>query len=123
MGIFRNSVVGLCLVGFVALSGCRVQMRAGFDSPDPQERVAALTRDIDSSDLQSIPDLIETLDSVDPAARLIAIQELENRTDKTFGYRHFDPPWVRGKAVDRWSAWWRGQQYEQQEEHLSVPDS
>jgi hypothetical protein len=103
-------------------TGCRVSMRAGFDSPDPQERAIALARSLESEDPESIPDLINSLDSSDPVARMMAIKALEYRTDETFGYRHYDPPWVREEAVLRWAQWWDAQEDDQHIDQVAVPD-
>ncbi|MFG0258077.1 MAG: HEAT repeat domain-containing protein [Phycisphaerales bacterium JB043] len=113
----------LCGTAALAVSvGCRVSMRAGFDSPDPQERAIALARSLESEDPRTIPELIRSLDSSDPVARLMAIKALEKRTDETFGYRHYDPPWVREEAIERWAQWWRSQQEETDAEQVTAPE-
>lgn len=57
-----------------------------------------------------MPGLIQNLTSDDPAVRLLSAEALKELTDETYGYRYFDPEWIRTPAVDRWrEAWERGE--------------
>ena len=105
-----NRVSGFIAATLCALfcGACSGGPRASFESRDPQERTLAV---VDASTRptlsdESIEDLIGSLESVDPAARLLSIETLERHTGETFGYRYFDPQWKRDEAVARWVAWW-----------------
>ena len=55
-------------------------------------------------DPAAIKDLIEELDSDDPAVRYMAISALERLTGQTYGYRHYDSVMQRRDAIARWVA-------------------
>lgn len=110
----------LCLVvlgaGIVTwLAACAPPaISGGFDSPHPAARLFAARRAATESQpdalRDSMPGLIRNLESDDPAVRLVSAQALLDLTGETFGYRHFDPEWVRAPAVRRWrDAWERGE--------------
>jgi hypothetical protein len=92
------------------LFGCAPSVSVGFESPDPQGRVIALAKAAENPAEGDIPSLIGALDSADSAQRLLAINALERLTGETMGYRHFDAPWRRARAVERWAAWWEQRQ-------------
>jgi hypothetical protein len=90
-------------------AGCSLpQRRAGFDSVDPQERTMAIVEARRSGDQATTRDLIERLESDDPAERMLAIRVLEERTGQTLGYDHAGPEGERHRAVDRWREWAKG---------------
>lgn len=64
----------------------------------------AITQAAREHDQSTIRDLIEQLDSDDPAVRLLAISTLERLTGETYGYRQYDPTWQRREAIARWVA-------------------
>lgn len=85
----------------------------GFDSPQPAARIFATRRVAAETDPAKIrhamPGLIQNLTSDDPAVRLLSAEALRELTGETYGYRYFDPEWLRTPAVDRWrDAWERG---------------
>ena len=61
-------------------------------------------------DPKEVRHLISSLESKDSFERLKAIDELEQRTQRTFGFRFNAPPEAREEAVRRWNAWWKEQQ-------------
>lgn len=79
--------------------------QASSSSVSPVERVLAAGKTGKGATEIPLKDLIVMLDDADPAVRLVAINQLERRTGETRGYRHYDPFWVRARAVDRWQAW------------------
>jgi hypothetical protein len=89
------------------LAACIPKDRAGFDAVGPARRLDAVVLAADQTDPDSLRGLIQTLDSDDPAARLLAIRALQKRTGQTLGYRYTDPPWRRAEAIQRWIAWER----------------
>jgi HEAT repeat protein len=76
----------------------------GFDSPNPAARMYAIEIAARDGDQQAVKQIIESLDSDDPAVRLLAISTLERLTGETYGYRQYDPPLQRREAIDRWKA-------------------
>ena len=87
------------------MAGCP-STPTGFDSPDPNMRLDAI---LDAARTpgqpNQIPRLIEQLQSLDPAARMLAIRTLERMTGQTMGYDHAAPAWQRVPAVRRWADW------------------
>lgn len=87
------------------MAGCPTTP-GGYDSPDPNLRLEAILDAARSPRPETdIPALIEQLQSLDPAARLLAIRALERLTGTTLGYDHAAPAWERARAVGRWAAW------------------
>ena len=64
----------------------------------------AMEQAVRAGDRAAVRDIVEELDSDDPAVRLLAIQSLERLTGETFGYVHYDPSWKRDEAIGRWVA-------------------
>ena len=81
--------------------------QTGFDADDPSARTRALRQAVASNDRSKIPDIIEMLDSPDPAHRLLAIGALERMTDQTFDYDYAAPEYERDQAIRRWIEWWQ----------------
>ena len=50
----------------------------------------------------AIRDIVQQLDSVDPAVRLLAISALQRITGQTLGYEHDAPQLQREEAIRRW---------------------
>lgn len=96
--------VWVALAGLGACSG--PPLEPGFESADPQERTAALLESARLDNERDIPELITLLNSSDPAERMLAGLTLRRLTGQNFGYRHYDPPLVRGRAVEAWRLWW-----------------
>ncbi len=94
----RFATVGACLV----LGACASEKPA-FDAPNPSRRLDAIVRAAGpDAEPGSLRRLVEQLDSPDPAARMLAIRALEERTGLTMGYNHTDPVWKRQESVERW---------------------
>ena len=93
--------------GLVAVvAGCRGEpLPGGFDAADADARVDAILAT--SAEQPAYPRLIEQLESEDPLARLTAIESLERRTGRAFGYRPYDAESDRRVAVARWVEWYR----------------
>ncbi|MEM7229011.1 MAG: hypothetical protein AAF432_09375 [Planctomycetota bacterium] len=96
-----------CLTSLIllpaGLSGCSPSPTAGgFDSPNPAARLYAIEDSVQSGDTSSVREIVRELRSVDPAARLMAIEALRRLTGETMGYRHDDPVAEREAAIDRW---------------------
>ena len=95
---------GLILSGMaLALIGCAPPAsQGGFDSPNPASRLYAIEKAVHHDDQAAVEDLVILLDSVDPAARLMAIEALSRLTGETYGYRYDDDRVDRDAAIVRW---------------------
>lgn len=94
------------IVALAATGGCALPaQRASFESDDPMERSLAASRAARQKDTRSIPQLVEMLDSADPAQRMIAIASLEQITGQRLGYDPAGPEWERRRAVRSWITW------------------
>jgi HEAT repeat protein len=91
------------VAGFVA--GCIPQPKRGVDSPEPALRLEAMREAAATKDRDAIVPLIGSLDSDDPATRLLAIRTLEAITGLTHGYDYAGAEKAREEAVKRWVAW------------------
>lgn len=113
-GGFRLSrIVLMVLAGIASLgsSSCAPPAISGdFDSPHPAARLFAARRAAAQTDpaaaRDAIPGLIRNLDSDDPAVRLVSIEALYELTGETYGYKHYDPEWMRAETVRRWAQAW-----------------
>ncbi|MEM0984147.1 MAG: hypothetical protein AAGI17_09380 [Planctomycetota bacterium] len=104
-GWYGVQIRGSMLAVLASLGGC-FSTPEGFDSPDPNRRLDAIVDAArEPGSTESIPMLIEQLESLDPAARLFAIRTLEKKTGETFGYDHAANAWERSGAVRRWADW------------------
>src|SRR5262249_45948805 len=81
----------------------------GRDSPEPPERLAAVTAAGRTEDRTAIPHLIESLYHDDPVVRLAAIRTLEQLTGQTLGYDYAGPEWERRERAAAWVEWYRRQ--------------
>lgn len=116
----RARFVGPGIAVLVALSltfACAPPaLEGGFNSPTPAARLYAVEYAAERGDRCAIKDIIELLDSDDPAVRLLAIGALERLTGRSYGYDHADPPMDRASAIRRWVA-----AYESGELHPDSP--
>ncbi len=100
--------IGVVLV--LLMGGCfggGMERPVGFASSSPVERIHASEVAFESRDVAAIPELIEALDSDDPAVRFYSIHVLTRLTaggDR--GYWYADEPHLRSAAVARWVKDW-----------------
>lgn len=91
--------IGLVLTG----TGCSPSaLDGGFESPNPAAQLYAIEDAARSGDREAIPDIVASLDSDDPAVRLVAIGALEALTGETLGYEADAPEFERDAAIERW---------------------
>ncbi|MBL8764017.1 MAG: HEAT repeat domain-containing protein [Phycisphaerae bacterium] len=90
-----------------SLAGCASPGADGFHESEPGARIDAAIEASRKMDPSAVPELIEMLDSDDPAARLVAINALGRLTGETHGYDHAAPEDERREAVARWQGWYR----------------
>lgn len=101
----------VCLAGtMLAAGGCADPDSAvGFDEPAPAARFRAIHSAAATDDQKAIPDLIQMLDSDDPAERVLAIGTLERLTGQSLGYDASASSTSRDAAVGRWVEWYAQQ--------------
>lgn len=75
---------------------------ARFDSANPAAKMYAIEEAARTLDTSSTAGIVEQLDSDDPAVRMLAIEALKLLHGKTYGYRHYDPVYLRRAAIKRW---------------------
>ena len=100
----------LTVAGLTTLAGCGgppAASEGGFDSADPASRLYAIRRAGGQRDVAAVPDLIESLESDDPAVRMLAIAALQRITGTRMGYDPYALPAARQDAVDAWLEAWR----------------
>jgi hypothetical protein len=97
------------LAPLCVLPACHEHHRSGFEDHDPAARINSIHDAASTNDRSSIPDLIRSLDSDDPAERLLAIRTLEKLTGQTLGYDHSAPRPERSEAAQRWADWYAQQ--------------
>ncbi len=90
------------MTALMLLAGCGPTMPRGFESPEPAARMDAILDAARRSDRSAVPEIVELLESDDPATRLLAIRTLERLTGETFGYDYAAPFAERSEAVERW---------------------
>lgn len=83
--------------------------------PDPTVKIPAIKASVESGDMTAIRQLIEDLESDDPAVRFFAISGLERLTQETFDYQYFVDEEERAPAVEKWKAWLAGWEAAQQQ--------
>jgi len=87
-------------------AGCAMPApESSFDAEEPEACTRAIANAAAEEDRSAIRDLIATLDSGDPAQRLLAISALQKMTGETLGYEHAASPAEREAAIERWVAW------------------
>ena len=104
---------GAGLVGSVAcavvLSGCFPAPEPSFYAANPADRVRAADDAGDSRDERAVPDLINQLESDDPAQRAAAVASLREITGQDHGYEWWAGEAERQAAAARWAAWYAAQ--------------
>jgi hypothetical protein len=77
-------------------------------NPDPSVKIPAMKQSVESKDMTQVRQMINDLESDDPAVRFFAISALEKLTGQTFGYQYFADEDKRALAVGKWKAWLEG---------------
>ncbi len=101
-------VLWVTTVGAVGGGGCAGPgLHAGFDAPDPGARLHAVEDAAEDGDRSAVPNLVNMLDSDDPAARMLAIRALERLTGETLAYDYSASFLERRAGIARWKEWLR----------------
>ena len=83
----------------VVVSGCTPPAsRGGFDSDNPASKLYAIRK----ATKADIPQLVEQLESDDPAVRMMTINALGRLTGQRMGYNPYDSMPDRRESVDKW---------------------
>lgn len=93
----------MCVAALLG-AGCSAPPASGgdFNSPDPAAKLYAIRAAGESRDRRHIPQLVEQLDSDDPAVRLFAIGALERITGERKGYNPYADEVSRRAAIEAW---------------------
>ena len=91
--------------------GCapKVKVRPDFDSPVPQDRLAAVAKARRTHDSGAVEPLIRMLASDDPLMRLVASDTLVQITGEDFGFDPAGSDAERREAAERWTNWYTRQ--------------
>ena len=103
----RASCRLLCVVpvALLATAGCVPKsVSQPLTDRDPVFVIPAVIDAADAEDPQQLHQLVELLDSTDPAVRLAAVEALRQRTGKNFGYRFYDDEAARSEPAAKWKA-------------------
>ena len=73
--------------------------------PDPSVKIPAMKMAVRTQDHDAVAQLIEDLDSDDPAVRLYAIEALRRITGEDHGYQYWNDAFQRAPAIERWRQW------------------
>lgn len=101
----------LVAAGAVMLPGCtasREELSVGHR--DPSVKIPGMKKAVRMHDREAVAQLVEDLDSDDPAVRFYSIEALERLTGNDLGYRYFDDEDARKPALARWQGWLKDQQ-------------
>ena len=109
-----RSRIWILVVAVAASAGCAGPRtsQGGFDSPEPGSRLYAISRAGQARDATALPDLIESLQSDDPAIRMMAIIALEQITGTRMGYDPYAGYGERQDAADTWLKAWRSGRFD-----------
>jgi len=91
-----------------AACGCTPHDPRRIGATDPTSNIPAIQEAARDKDRQAIPQLVQQLESDDPAVRFYAIEALERLTGETLGYRYYDDVEQRRPAVARWKRYVAG---------------
>ncbi len=95
----------------LALSACGPgPLKPSLNESDPAGKIPAMVQlgQGEAASPEQLRELIEALDSEDPAVRLYAIETLHRVTRRDFGYRYYAPPDERRERAARWRLWLEG---------------
>lgn len=111
--MLRTTLVSIFTIALLTGTpvGCApsVKVKPDFDSPVPQDRLAAVAQARRANDTSAVEPLIRMLASDDPLMRLIASDTLVQITGEDFGYDPAASDTDRREAAERWASWYTDQ--------------
>lgn len=106
---FRTTATAAALAAGAALvaGGCLTapKVKPSLTHYDPAVKIPAIKMTAKLHDRSAVAQLVEDLDSDDPAVRFYSIRALRDLTGETFEYRYYDDDLERRPALERWRAW------------------
>ena len=100
---------GLCCCAAGCFGGGREPARLSSNNPGSKipaiKKVAGAEGNTDPRETQTARQLVQSLDSEDPAVRFYAIRGLQSLTGETFGYIWYGDDRHRRDALDKWKQW------------------
>ena len=106
-----TGAVGAAVALAAAFAGAGGGGRAGdgptvsLQNKDPAGKIPAMKQAAERQDRSAVPDLVQTLESDDPAERLYAIEALRRITGQDLGYNYYGSDEQRASGVQRWKTW------------------
>lgn len=98
------------LVGLGATAGCTAPQAPRLVTDDDLSgKIPAMKIAADTQDESAEPQLVQDLESDDPAVRFYAIEALKKLTGQTHDYVYYAPADQRMEAVQRWQQWLKNQ--------------
>ena len=95
-------------VSLAAACGCTPHDPRRIGATDPTSNIPAIQEAARDHDRAAVPQLVQQLESDDPAVRFYAIEALHKLTGETFGYRFYDDADQRRPAVEKWKRYAAG---------------
>lgn len=106
----RGAVIGLLAAGLACAPGCFGGGRGPIviTSNDPASKIPAIKNAVAARQTETVPLLVRSLESEDPAVRFYAIRGLQDLTGETFGYVWYAGERQRDPAITQWKSWLEG---------------
>jgi hypothetical protein len=111
----RAAIVVAALTGVSGCFGRGPRPEPVITDPDPAVKIPAIKASVSARDLSAVKQLVQDLESDDPAVRFYAIGGLQRLTGQTFDYHYYHDEEERQAAVEKWKAWLAGWEAGQRE--------
>jgi hypothetical protein len=96
------ATLGVCAPGCFLFGGGKP--KAVIESNDPGSKIPAIKK-ADARETRTAHELVESLESDDPAVRFYSIRGLQGLTGETFGYVWYVDEPERRAATEKWKLW------------------
>ncbi|MCX5658246.1 MAG: HEAT repeat domain-containing protein [Planctomycetota bacterium] len=102
--LIRISSASALALAIILLPGCGPRAHeGGMHSDNPAAKLYAIRHAGEARDARAVPDLVEQLDSDDPAVRMLSIHALEQIAGTRMGYNPYASAQERKPAVEAWT--------------------
>src|SRR6478672_5208359 len=103
----RGITLALCALAVTGCSfiGGHPRPRPVITSNDPSLKIPAIKKAATACDTETARQLVQSLESDDPAVRFYAIRGLQSLTGETFGYVWYSEEPQRRGSTERWKKW------------------
>ena len=103
-GMRIGQSLGIFLI--ILIGGCSAPREPRLISnPDPSGKIPAYKIAVENKDLSHAKQMVDDLESDDPAVRFYAIEGLQRLTGETFGYEFYLDEEQRKPSLGRWKQW------------------